>query len=881
MGASEQPQNALMERAKSRFWAIGLMLTVVACSGDGCGGGGCDSGCGGGGCATTPYPDDAPAVRNGAQVRVSNHAFDFLEENAAPLVGQLVEGGLTFCLPASTGPDLCYARTCSSGDTGCEISAELADVQIDAIEPNKIRATIVIGGLVQEEDFIELNLGFALACTVGLGTVNNAGIPATVEATFLVDPVTENVTVDLDPDSIVIDFNALDIDIDGQEFVDILLCEGIDFVTELGFVRDLIFGAVADPLVGAIGGFTEPLLCVQCDTDGDCPNGSQCVESESDPALHICFNSDTGRCAPAPLGLEGVVDMGELLAGITPGLEAELAYQVKAFGYADVENNGLSLGMRGGTYGDKADCVPVVPAPTTLEAPVSQVLRGNEDPDGQPFHVGIGLHEYFVNEALWGIHQSGTLCLTIGTSTVDLISTSTFATLLPSLKELTGNENKPLFLQLAPRRPPTAKIGAGTIDPETGDLIDPLLTLDWSDLDIHFYAFFNERFVRIFTINSDLVIPIGLDVTEEGIIPVIGDLTAAFARIEVKNAELLTEDPAFLEGLLPSLVTIALPLLGDSLGNPIAIPEFSGFALELGPGGLRGIENNTMIGVFARLGIAEGDMMEAPTPRLETDAFLVDLQLPPAELLVPTTGPAEIARSQALLEARPVATFRAEALLWGEPTPAGEAQYSYRLDGGFWTPWRHSPRIEIDNPILLLQGRHTLEVRSRFSGMVKTVDRSPARVEFDVDFDKPTLELDFNQAGRLVFVGHDAVTLPAELTYAWRADGGEWSAWSASTELEVARLGPAWAGDIEVRVRDLAGREALVTRTFPVHGNVQRDSSGSGCECSTPGSAPSGHGLWLLLLSVLALLGWTAARTRLASSAAPVTAKKQGSRLPR
>lgn len=855
MGSVEQPQNALMERAKSRFWALGLMLTVVACSGDGCGGGGggCDSGCGGGGCASTPYPDQAPAVRNGAQVRVASHGFDFIEENASPLVGQLIDGGLTFCLPASTGPDLCYARTCpSTGETGCELSVELADVQIDAIDPNKIRATILISGLDQETDFVELNLGFALACRIGLGTVDNQGLPASLEATFLVDPITEDVTVDLDPDSIEIDFGRLDIDIDGQEFIDIALCEGIDFITELPGIRDLIFGAVTDPLVGAIGGFTEPLLCQQCETDQDCSNGSQCVTSENDGDLTICYNTDTERCVPAPLGLEDVLDTGALLSGITPGLEAELAYQVKAFGYADVLAGGLSLGMRGGTYGDKAECVPAVPPPTQLEAPVSQVLRGNEDPDGEPFHVGIGIHEYFVNEALWGIYQSGTLCLTVGTDTVDLISTSTFATLVPSLRDLTGRENKPLFLQLSPQEPPTAQIGAGTIDPETGDLIDPLLTLNWNQLDIHFYAFIHERFVRVFTVSADLVIPIGLDVTEEGIIPVIGDLAAAFARVEVKNSELLTEEPEFLEGLLPSLVNIAVPLLGDTLNNPIEIPEFSGFALDLGPGSLRGIENNTMLGVFARLAIAEPDMMEAPAPRLETQVHLVDLRLPSDDLLRPREDMTETERVDRLVASRPVATFEARALLWGEPTPPGEAQYSYRLDGGFWTPWRHSPRIEIDDHILLLQGRHHLEVRSRFAGMIKTVDLSPAQVSFDVDFDRPELEVEL-RGNTLEFVGSDTVSSEGELTYAWRLSDAEWSNFGPGTRVELPTT--AWDGRVEVRVRDLTGRETLVRRTFPVHGKVEQAENSGGCECATP-ATPVRSGSWwgLAFLTVGALV---------------------------
>jgi hypothetical protein len=853
MGADERAREALRRRVWGRWWSLGLLFTVVACSGDGCGGGGCDSGCGGGGCASTPYPEEAPAVRNGAQVRVSSHGFDFFEENAAPLVDQLVDGGLTFCLPAGTDPvTLCNVRTCpSTQETGCEISVQIDGLEIDPVAPDVVRATITIGGLDQETDFIEVNL--LSNCIVRLGTRDNAGLPATVEAKFLVDPVTEDVTIDLDPESIEIDFDRLDIDIDGATFFDLLICESVDFLASLGFVRDLLFEQVTAPLVGAIGGFTEPLLCMQCETDGDCANGSQCVVSENDEELMICFNDDTGRCVPNPLGIEDVMDMGALLAGVSPGLEAELAYQFKLFGYAEVQGEGLSLGMRAGTYGDKSQCVPAVPPPEELEAPRSQVLSGNEDPDGEPFHIGIGLHEYFLNEALWGVYQSGALCLTVGTETVALLSTSTFATLLPSLRELTGPGNAPLFLQMAPQQPPTAKVGAGTIDPDSGDLIDPLLTLEWDNLDIHFYAFFHERFVRVFTINADLVIPLGLDVTDEGIIPVLGDFSQAFARVEVRNAEILTEDPAFLEGLLPSLVGIALPLLGDSLSSPIALPEFSGFALELGPRSLRGIENNTMLGIFANLAIPDNGQMDMLPPRLDTRAALVDLSLPPEELARPMEGVSEAERVERLFAQRPVATVEVSSHLWGAITSRGEAQFSYRLNHGFWTPWRTDPNLEISDPILLLQGQHSLEVRSRFVGMPATMDASPAVVTINVDFERPRLQIE-NDRGVFAFVGHDAVTGPGVLEFSWRVhEGGAptaWSPWSTVERLDSAGLAESDRVDLEVRVRDQAGHQAVVRREFAVHGRVERATDGTGCECNTPASTARS---WAPLVGVAGL----------------------------
>ncbi len=837
--AAEGQRSALASRAMWRLWGAGaFILAVAACSG---GGGGCDLGCGGG-CDARPYPESAPAVENGAQIRVTEHALTFLEENASGLVGQFLDGGLSFCLPEGDSPvSLCGERTCpSTGEVGCELSMELLDVNIDAVEPNRIAATAVIGGLDPETDFIEVNL--LSNCIVRLGTRDNAGMPATIFADMTVEPDTRDVSISIAEEDIQIDFSRMEIEIDGASFLDIFICEGLDLLTSIDFIRDLLFDNVAGPLLSTVTDLTDEFLCRGCTSNADCPRGATCG-AQGD--LQVCLKPNDGGCVPAPLGFEGFFDFGTLVASISPGLEAELAIQLKAHGYADAFANGLSIGMKGGLFGEKHECVPAVPPPAQLVVPPSQVLRANTSPRGTPYHVGVGISKAFLDEAMWGMYNGGGLCLNIGTNAIDLLSSGTFSTLLPSLKDLTRNQNTPFTLQLAPKEPPTFVIGAGTIDPNTGELIDPLMTLNWHNLDLNFYAFFEDRMVRIMTLNVDLAVPLALDVTDEGLVPVIGDLTEAFSRTEVLASELLTEEQAFIEGLLPSLVGIALPLLGDSLSSPIELPTFSGFALELDANSLMGIENNTMIGLFANIGLDPGGMSH-PGPKVDTQAELIDLLLPPEALLVPGERAKEGERLAALMASRPVATFELSASLLGQRLDPGQASFSYRLDGGMWSTWRTDSTLVIDDPKLLLQGDHHLEVRARMVDAVLSIDKTPAMVTLPIDFQRPAVELTL-AGDKVKIVGVDAVTQADELLYAVRRDGGLWSEWGATPEIDLKDSAADFA-EIEVRVRDQAGHEGHVRRVFPLHGRVTRPSPEGACECAQV--SPRGVGAspgWLLL----------------------------------
>ena len=74
-------------RPSQKWWLLLGVLFIFACSGESSGCGGCDC------AASVPYPDAAPAVKNGVQVRVSEHGFNFVEANLDGIIGQFLEGG--------------------------------------------------------------------------------------------------------------------------------------------------------------------------------------------------------------------------------------------------------------------------------------------------------------------------------------------------------------------------------------------------------------------------------------------------------------------------------------------------------------------------------------------------------------------------------------------------------------------------------------------------------------------------------------------------------------------------------------------------------------------------------------------------------------------
>src|SRR5690606_36813483 len=176
-------------------------------------------------------------------------------------------------------------------------------------------------------------------------------------------------------------------------------------------------------------------------------------------------------------------------------------------------------------------------------------------------------------------YNSGFLCLGITTDSVSQLSSGLFSLLVPSINTLTQKKNSQLALAVRPQKPPVIRFSNGS-DLET----DPNVRLELPELAIDFYVWSMDRFIRAFTATLDVDVPLNLDVTSEGLLPVLE--TINIKNAQVTNSDLLSEEPASLAESLASIVSTFAGQLTGSLGDPInlnALLGELGLSVELPP----------------------------------------------------------------------------------------------------------------------------------------------------------------------------------------------------------------------------------------------------------------------------------------------------------
>jgi hypothetical protein len=281
------------------------------------------------------------------------------------------------------------------------------------------------------------------------------------------------------------------------------------------------------------------------------------------------------------------------------------------------------------------------------------------------------------------VQQSGALCIELGNESVSLLESGVLAAVLPSLNKFTEGKSVPLRVVIRPVNAPTIVVGEGTLD-MNGKPLDPLLLLDWPKVEIDVYALIEDRNARLFTIQADLKLPMGLDVRGcDQLRPVVGSLMNAVTNVSVKNNELLAESPDALAMLVPVLLSQAEPAL--AMGFPsVTLPDLPGFAFKIqllrarGVGQITGTSTYNHLGIYARL-------------YLRTEMCPVPLQAEEAALW---------------LSSREDATVRIMGL--------GTQEVSFRVDEGFWSMWQPADAFGqaiVQHPRLRLGGKHVIEVR--------------------------------------------------------------------------------------------------------------------------------------------------------------------------
>lgn len=845
-----------MPRWVKHILGILFVMTVAACSGSS----GC-SGCDG----ITPLPagfDNNARIENAASVRVTESGLNFIESNignlAATLMGDTGQGGIIkFPIDTIETSGTGYSATvCPDGpdeaNDVCVAEINLADAQIDlsTINPHDIFAT---GTIPLRLKILPIDISLIIVPmsidAVLSGGGNNDCNPDTMS--FAEVPVEAQIAIEVERDpahSSRLGYSKLRI-------VSVVIDE-----ETLTNAMHFCGGGIDDWLVGALKGFIAPMLLggftdtiseslndFLCQAPDDtktppCPNGS----TEQDGK---CMYPD-GSCVSMMLGLDGNVDLSGMLASISPGTSGGLDFLFAvggegarpddpsaSWGDLNPTAGGATLGMFGGVLPNPiSDCVKPVPLDPPTGIPQPNELMGNALPGwtGEGPHVGFALSERFLNHSMAAAYNSGVLCLGVSTEQVDMLSTGLFALLVPSIKFLTYQKAPaPLAIVIRPQKPPTIVLGDGT-NIET----DPLLMVTLPEAMIDFYVWSSDRYVRAFTAQFDLQVPVNLEVSADGLTPILEKIYVKNAQ--VTNSDLLKDDPATIATALSAVIEgIAGDFLGD-LGSFAVSDALSslGLTLDLRQEGIKRLHkgDDNFLGVFAAFGLASS------TTSLEADTSV--------ELAGKSLVREGFRLTTATADNRPRVVVRAASSLnYG----SNLIEYTYKLDNGFWRPWQSDPEIVVDDAYLLMQGVHRVSVKSRIAGRPDTEDRSPAIIEVRVDVDPPVVDVAMKD-GSLRVDAWDIVSRPSELSARYRFDTGEVTEWVALEQLAAVPMDPD-AASVIVDVRDEEGNVAskqqglIRGRPDPTLGEAA-----GGCGCAVPGTTPRGATGALALLAI-GLLG--------------------------
>lgn len=761
-----------------------LAALVFSCQSNGCAG-----------CETQEIPGGYPTgerIEGAMQIRLTENGLTFLEDNMEGLIGAISPTGMTFEIPPS-GCNTTQKLCC--GNATCNASMDIKSVKIDPIKPRSLKLDIDAQVSTSKLKFETQQIGIWFTCDIQYDSKDSSpttlGLKSSIDISF-----NQNKTFKINQGATTIsNFQCADVDLSGQWY-----CSVIDFLCPL------LQGFIEDGVKGAVTGAVDDLL------------------------------------ATLPTGQEGRFPLADLFASISPSTTGEMDYLLWGGGFADSENQGLSLGIFGGVKPVQHHaCVPdctlpgadcVAPSIPTINR--SATFRNNTRPDGKAYHVGIGVDRQAIDSALYGFYSGGGLCLDIGTELVPQLSGATLGILIKSLGKLTGNEAVPVIMSMRPRKPPTITLGLGTSHTDgTGKVVidDPLLTLTALDFHLDIHALIDGRYVRLFTVVTDLKIPLQLSADANGNLqPLLGDLKTAFENLTIENSELLSENPDDLALAFPALLELAGSFLGGSI-PPITLPDIQGISIVLNDGSITSVDNKEVLAIFGELGFGS----TVTTNGIETDASIDNFEMPATEAFSVSHNPRR--------ENPPVVTLNLGATIPPTLRDLGErVEWSYRVNGGLYRPWTRQTRVAISEASFWLQGKHTIEVVSRIIGKPGTVDRSPVVIPVLIDTEPPQIKLIKTHKGYRAEV-YDVVAKPEEIKLSWQVGDSPATLFGADTEILVAS-----DVDVTLEVRDPAGNTAM-TSTFA--GNDSPEATG-GCNLAA-NATPSIF--WSLLLLVGVLVG--------------------------
>lgn len=831
-----------------------FVLTMGACGNLG--------GCGACG-STSPLPNGRlptdQTVEGGAQIRVTPQGFSKLSAILPGVLNQSLAGG--FCLPKGqagvsiAGFDVATAKYCQSNSNGCNPGCKIT-AQLNTP-----------GGLTTEV----------------VGNNLRVNVSTKIDSTIRIDFVALGFTVDscdmrIQSNNLNGSFDiALGIKpADGE--LDIKLANINSFTTNLewsncGIISSIgqLLTSLLDAIPNSIKGFLTPLI---------------------NPLIQ--------NFIPDPLGVKGMINIGGLMEGVSPGTDGFMEGRIVPGGYVGMTaNKGMNMGVITGLNADEdpatrtADldsephlCVPPMGAPVftlpktprsglggdTFTLAPAGAFAGNPDPAAD---LAMGISKTTLNLAGHHMVTSGGLCLGVGTSFIKQLNVGTVGILVPSLADLQSEKgNDPLLLVTRPQKAVDFSIGTNTTT-------DPALTIHLRNMEVDFYAFIYERYVRAFTLELTMNVGINLQFEQTGngpavIKPELVGISSSQVQVKVLNSQFVRETPQHLENVLPSVFDLVTPLLGNL--PPINVPSFAGFSLSNLSIQKVTTSQDQFLALYASLGSSPMMKTAAQVDERWADAVsFIDADQPAhqakstgrAQLVNVDTPPADVIRAALLPDQDgqlPSVTFDVERY----DSLGRQLEWSWNINGGFWRPYQPGGQLVVTDRAFAWQGKYEIGLKSRVKGDYRTVS-DEIRTPVVIDSVGPNIFED-----KLAWDG-DQLEVPAwdvvdghdiEVAFGRLGEDKPETAWMPVREASISRTALqllAEKGDIAMFARDQQGNQTIAF-IAPFHGQA----GSSGCSCETS-SAPSAGSLALFGIVGLGLFGRR--RRRLIPRAVRVAAK--------
>lgn len=651
----------------------------------------------------------AKRTPNAAQIRVTPTALTALSADPAaiigPLVGNSMNGIITFPVPGSCGgnPEICCVNN--------QPAAMCGPLEIDLVkrptDPARLVLTPVAGAGRLDMTIrtrvktkmklpIKYDTGlFTLDCDVNIDTTQGSNPDLRIDAQILFTQ---------DPTMGTTRIAAQNVAVSQIEGADLSLSGNIGCTIGGAFIGAFT-GTLQDQIASVIQSTINDATCKACDSGNVAECGSSLATACTNKVCQV------GNRCMQEVGLDGRMPGVALFGGLSPGTTGALDIYEVLGGYMRSDGGGLGLGMLGGmqpggTARDKCGPSAVEPAPVTI--PESAVFQANVVPGtSTTFDIGIGLHKAQLAQFAWAGYDGGLLCLTIGGSTIAQLNTDTLSLLSRSLGDLVES-SAPMAIGLRPQSPPVITLGKNTFkDDGAGNQVldEPLLDIKFTGMEIDFFASVDDQYIRTFTLVTDLHLPIGLQVMGMGeITPVIGSISDAFTNLSVKNSEAVTESPATLASLFPTLLNLVLPQLSGGL-SPISLPAIGGLNLSVVK--ITAVDNDNFLAIFANL----------------VTATNLPPEVPHVTLAGVTDGDPAVAKRPAKW-----ATAKQPSVQLDFGSEQG-LEWSYRINGGTWSAWSTNARPTITSDVFWLAGQHKIEVHARKVGQPETISTTPALVE--------------------------------------------------------------------------------------------------------------------------------------------------------